>query len=54
MQLLAGRNLEMLLILQKEAKELLCFDSLFQSFAKCVSIYHEVIMRKHVIIYVAK
>lgn len=54
MQLLAGTNLETLLMQQKEVKELLCFDSFFQSFAKCVSIYHKVIMRKHVIIDVAK
>lgn len=50
MQLLARRYLEKLFILQQKDRELLCFYSL----AKRVSFYHQVIMRKHVVIYVAK
>lgn len=42
MQLLPRRNLEMLLILQQEVKELMCCYSVFHSLAKCV-------MRKYVI-----
>lgn len=39
MQLLPRRNLEMLLILQQEVKELMCY-SVFHSLAKCVMIKH--------------